>query len=129
MIKRIMLCVLVISVLLVGSGCAAKQKPAAPAKPKAETPAVKKPADNRKLVKVKIKDFAFQPAEIKVGVNDIIDWENLDAAEHSVHADDDAWQSKPLGQGDHFEQSFSQPGTYSYHCHIHLTMKGKIIVE
>jgi len=133
MARKIIIVLLAALLMAAAIGCTETKKQSAQPKKK-EAPAAKKPdagkpKDSRKIVKATIENFAFQSAEIKAGVNDIIDWENKDSAEHSVHADDDSWKSDPLAQGQHFEQSFSQPGTYTYHCHVHPTMKGTIVVE
>ena len=117
MTKRVILFVLVISMFLVGAGCSAGKKQA------------KQRPDTRKMVQVKIINFGFEPPEIKVGVNDIVDWENRDSAQHAVQADDAGWRSRPLAQGDHFQKSFKQPGAYAYHCNIHPTMTGTVIVK
>lgn len=117
MIKRLILFALVTSILLVGAGCSAGQKK------------TEQRPDTRKMVKVKIINFGFEPVEVKARVNDIIDWENQDSEKHSVDADDGSWRSRPLAQGDHYQKSFKQPGTYAFHCEFHPTMTGTVIVK
>ena len=129
MAKKFISVILVLLVVWLAAGCTQAKTPSP--KPKERAGKSKpEPEAKGKVVSVEIKDFAFAPAEVRIGVNDTVDWVNKDAAEHSVHADDESWLSRPLAQDEHFKQSFSQPGTYAYHCHIHLTtMKAKVIVE
>ena len=106
-----------------------KQPPAATERDDNGAAGDNKAKDTRALIEAEIDDFAFKPAEIKAGVLDIVNWENNDSDDHSVVADDGSFGSKSLAKGQHFEKVFSQPGTYAYHCGIHPSMKGKIIVE
>ena len=36
---------------------------------------------------------------------------------------------RPLSQGNSFSQKFTAAGTYDYHCAIHPSMTGKVIVK
>jgi hypothetical protein len=47
---------------------------------------------------------------------------------HTVTADDGSWGSSTLGQGATYSQVFTSPGTYTYHCAIHPSMKGTVVV-
>ena len=78
---------------------------------------------------VLIKDFVFEPAEIKVKPGTTIVWNNQDAAAHEIHTNIRDYQRESFGQGESFEIDFISPGTYNYHCHIHPRMSGTIIVE
>jgi plastocyanin len=65
---------------------------------------------------VTIQGFAFSPAEVTVKANT------------TVVADDGSWQSGLLAKGDSYARVFDAPGIYAYHCGIHPSMKGTIIV-
>jgi plastocyanin len=78
---------------------------------------------------VEIQGFAFGPETLNVAVGDTVTWTNQDSAEHTVKGDDDIpTQSKPLAQGETYEFTFPEAGTYDYKCTIHDSMQGTIVV-
>ena len=77
---------------------------------------------------VSIVDFAFQPASIEVPAGSTVTWTNTGAAPHTVTADDGAFDSGQLKPGATFSQTFTTPGTYTYHCEIHPQMTGTVVV-
>ena len=77
---------------------------------------------------VTIADFAFSPKELDVKVGSKVTWTNTDGTTHSVVADDGSFKSQDLDQGATFTTSFSTPGTFTYVCGIHGSMKGTIVV-
>jgi plastocyanin len=77
---------------------------------------------------VTIQGFAFNPAEVTVKAGTKVVWTNQDSAGHTVVADDGSWQSGLLAKGDPYARVFDAPGIYAYHCGIHPSMKGTIIV-
>lgn len=106
------------------AGCASYQTPSAPA---AATPAPV-PAGNM----ITIKNFAFSPATMTVKTGTTVTWTNEDGAPHLVVADAGApvsFMSPSLSPGASYPFTFTQAGTYPYHCSIHPTMKGTIIVQ
>ena len=76
-----------------------------------------------------IKDFSFQPAEITIIAGENVTWINKDPypTVHTASADDMTWSLKMVG-GQNFSRTFNIPGEYPYHCAIHPSMKGKVIV-
>jgi plastocyanin len=84
-------------------------------------------------VEVAVRDNRFDPADLTVPVGATVIWTNQGFLPHTVTADDGSFDSGTLGRGDTFEMTFTEPGTYSYHCEIHggtggLGMAGAIIV-
>jgi plastocyanin len=77
---------------------------------------------------VSIVDFAFQPASIEVPAGSTVTWTNTGAAPHTVTADDGSFDSGKLGPGASFNQTFTTPGTYTYHCEVHPQMTGTVVV-
>jgi plastocyanin len=77
---------------------------------------------------VSIVDFAFQPASIEVPAGSTVTWTNSGAAAHTVTADNGAFDSGQLEPGASFSQTFTTPGTYTYHCEIHPRMTGTVVV-
>jgi amicyanin len=78
---------------------------------------------------VKIDNFSFGPAEVKVPVGTTMTWTNRDDIPHTVVSTDKAFKSKVLDTDESFSFTFSKPGTYEYFCSIHPKMTGKIVVQ
>jgi plastocyanin len=75
-----------------------------------------------------IQNFAFSPNPITIASGSTVTWTNLDGAPHTVTADDRSWGSGTLGQGATYSHVFTSPGRYTYHCDIHPSMKGTVLV-
>lgn len=82
-------------------------------------------------VDVAIVNFVFEPRSTTVRAGSTVRWTNEDAAAHTVRdtSDLDAGESADLGEGDTFEITYDEPGTYTYICGIHQYMTGTVVVE
>lgn len=78
---------------------------------------------------VTIVDLRFEPAEIRIAARSTVTWTNEDPLPHTATADDGSFDSGTLQQGDTFNHSFENPGTFAYTCAIHPSMRGTVIVE
>lgn len=85
---------------------------------------------------VTIADTAFSPQELKIKVSDTVTWKNEDTAIHKIasdphptHTDLPELVSGNLAKGQNYSFTFDKKGTFGYHCHLHVNMKGTIIVE
>jgi LPXTG-motif cell wall-anchored protein len=78
---------------------------------------------------VSIENFSFNPSEITVKKGTEVTWTNNDSTTHTVTSDTNAFQSGDITPGSTYKFTFSQTGTFSYHCSIHTTMTGKVIVQ
>ena len=78
---------------------------------------------------ISIANFAFQPDSLQVATGTTVTWTNADSTAHTVTADDGAFDAGPLAPGASFTQTFTTPGTYTYHCQIHPFMTGTIVVS
>jgi len=78
---------------------------------------------------VAIQNFAYSPATITVKVGESISWTNQDSAGHSATADDSSFDTGVLPQGQSKSLRFAKAGTYTYHCSVHPSMKGTVIVQ
>ena len=79
---------------------------------------------------VKIDNFSFGPATITISAGTTVRWTNNDDVPHVVSSDDNKmFKSKALDTDDHFEFTFTKPGTYNYYCAIHPKMTAKIVVQ
>lgn len=54
---------------------------------------------------------------------------NYDQEAHTWTADDGTWDSGDLAESASFSFTFTEPGTYSFHCRPHPTMTGSITVR
>ncbi len=90
---------------------------------------------------VSMAGFTFAPAQLTVHVGDTVIWvHDGSATPHSVTADRGSFDSSPncpptcMGAGATFQHTFTQAGTFAYHCKIHgaaggIGMSGTIVVE
>ena len=78
---------------------------------------------------VTIKGFAFSPTTLTVSPGTTVVWTNEDSTGHTVTAVDGSFDSKTLDSGATFSQAFPTAGTFAYHCTIHSSMTGTILVK
>lgn len=80
---------------------------------------------------VDIKGIAFSgPVTIRPGGS--VTWTNKDGFAHTVTADPGQavnFDSKDVQPGATFSMTFAQAGTYAYHCNIHASMHGTVVVS
>jgi len=50
------------------------------------------------------------------------------AGDDTVTADDGAFDSGSLAGGKSFSFTFDEAGTFAYHCNIHQSMTGRVVV-
>jgi plastocyanin len=79
-------------------------------------------------VQVSIEGFAFTPEELTVPVGTTVTWTNLDSVQHTITADDGSWGSGQLGKNAKYSFTFTQAGTYAYHCTNHPSMTATLVV-
>lgn len=77
---------------------------------------------------IEIEDFVFNPKTVTIKVGTTVKWSNKDESSHRVTSDDGSWGSNSLSKGDSFFYTFTQAGTFSYHCGVHPSMTGTIVV-
>lgn len=78
---------------------------------------------------ITISGFKFVPDAVNVTIGTTVTWTNQDSTNHTVVADDGSWKSESLAKDATFSFTFDKAGTYTYHCSIHTSMKGTIIVK
>ena len=71
----------------------------------------------------------FQPPALEVAVGATVTWENIDGDDdHTVTANDGAFNSGVMAAGTAFDHTFEAPGSYPYFCAIHPEMVGTVTV-
>jgi plastocyanin len=74
-------------------------------------------------------NFVPSTIVIVIGVNNTVTWVNNDIAIHTVTSDSGIFDSGYLNPGQSWSYTFTNPGTYEYHCSIHPWMTGTVIVK
>lgn len=85
----------------------------------------------QQTVEVKIQDYKFLPAEVRIKAGDTVKWTNMEKrTSHSVlFAAENGLESERLFPGESWKRSFAAPGSYGYRCGPHEEMKGVVHVE
>ncbi len=82
-----------------------------------------------KTMNITIQDFKFAPDTLTIPVGTKVIWTNKDTSSHTVTGDSAKTLDSPLIKpNDKFEFTFTQAGTFEYHCEPHPFMKAKIVV-
>jgi len=83
-------------------------------------------------------DQAYSPRNVKVKVGTTVRWTNDDSVVHTVTSgesdgrlgeSDGLFDSGDMSEGDVFEYTFTEEGTFPYYCEPHPWMTGEVIVE
>lgn len=120
--KKLFLILILLTIFVVGC---AQQNPQTNVQEKQQTPSV-----SGATAEVMIKGFAFEPSTITIKKGTEVTWTNEDSVNHIIISDTgNELNSDAISQGNTYVHTFSNSGTYSYHCSIHTSMKGEIIVE
>ena len=91
-------------------------------------------SSNSSVAQVKISEtndkYGFAPATLTVAKGTRVEWSNASDAPHTVTSDSGTTLASSIisPSGGTFDFTFTQPGTYSYHCTVHPYMKGTIVV-
>ena len=77
---------------------------------------------------VAIPGKAYEPARITVLSGTTVTWRNGDSLNHTISAENDAFDSGYVAPGGSYSFTFAKQGHYAYHCLIHKFMKGSVDV-
>ena len=78
---------------------------------------------------VRIVDFNFDPPTINTTVGTTITWTNAGPSNHTVTANDGSFDAGTILVNAKFSFTATKAGTYAYHCSIHPTMQGTLVVR
>jgi plastocyanin len=77
---------------------------------------------------VSVVNFAFMPKTVTITHGTIVRWKNMTTGTtHTTTSNTGLW-NKTLAPGATFQRTFNMVGTFKYHCTIHPSMTGSIIV-
>ncbi len=93
------------------------------------TPSGKPDAPKPGINEVWIQGSVFNPDKITVTAGTTITWTNKDGVVHTVTSDTGLFDSGNIGANGTFSHKFSTAGTYLYHCAVHPTMTGSVVVN
>ena len=85
-------------------------------------------APEAKAASIEIKNFAFNPPELTMDKGTTVTWTNHDSVTHDITINNGLFDHD-LNPGESFSFMFNESGAYDYHCDIHTSMKGTIIVK
>ena len=77
---------------------------------------------------VRIVNFAFKPATLKIAKGSKVVFTNSSAVQHTATRGG-AFDTGRIKPGKSVPVRFAQKGTFAYHCKIHPFMRGKIVVD
>lgn len=85
------------------------------------------PVSDSRIFNIDIRGFVFNPSSLVVNAGDTVTWTNNDPVAHKIAGD--GFGSDSLNKGSTYTFKFASVGTYNYHCAIHPSMVGMIIVK
>ena len=86
-------------------------------------------SEETKEDKVIIQNGAFIPGTLFVSVGTTVTWVNKNPDPQDIISDTGIFDSGSLLNGQSFNYTFNETGSYHYHSTIHPNMKGTIVVS
>ena len=80
-------------------------------------------------VQVSIDNFTFAPQQLTVKAGTTVVWTNKDDTPHTVTSDDNVFSSPVMSTNQSFHYTFDKPGKFPFHCKLHPTMTGIVMVQ
>jgi plastocyanin len=128
MVRAHLTCVLVLSALTTACSSSSNASPSTPSPTPSPAPTgaatVNIPTNARTLGA-----SAYVPNPVTISQGAVVTWSNTDSTTHDVVADGGSFDSGRMNQNGNFSFTFTQKGTYTYHCSIHPTMTGTVVVQ
>jgi plastocyanin len=79
-------------------------------------------------VHLRIANYSFRPATLRVKVGTTVTVTNTDSTAHTATARSGAFDTGTLATGASARFTLKKPGTYTYYCQFHAFMNGTIVV-
>jgi plastocyanin len=114
-----------------GTASAAPATAAASEAPASEAPAstVCMTSTDPATVEVSIAGRAFSPGRVQAKVGDVIAFTNADAVPHTATLDELDCTTENLGKDATGALTFTEAGSYLFHCRIHSDMTGSFEIS
>lgn len=81
------------------------------------------------VVSAGIEGNTFLPASISAKVGDVITWTNSDGVAHGIQVDDGPRCTGAIAGRGTGSTTFSEAGTFPFHCFVHPSMKGTFTIS
>ena len=126
---------LVISALVVVSAVACgsdySSPPTSPSPSPAPAPAAPGPSASVTIPvgAERLGNRAFAPPDLSIGAGTTVTWVNTDRESHTSTSDAAGWNSGTVEPGRQFSFTFQNAGTFTYHCSLHPSMVGTVVVR
>lgn len=78
---------------------------------------------------ITVADFAFSPPTLTVKAGTAVEVKNTQGVAHTFTADDGSFDLELDPSGGGGTHTFATAGSFPYHCDIHPSMKGTVVVE
>lgn len=79
---------------------------------------------------VRVLGTAFVPTTVTISRNQYVTWRNEDGVDHTTTSDSAGWNATLTGSPPgSFQRFFNTAGSYTYHCNIHPSMTGTVVVN
>jgi plastocyanin len=83
----------------------------------------------RAMTIVQMQDaLTFVPPTVTIKAGESVTWQNMSGMTHTTTSDQPGWSQTVLN-GQSFTHTFSVTGAFPYHCNIHPTMRGTVVVN
>ncbi len=79
-------------------------------------------------VTASIASMTFAPTLMTIVAGATVTWTNTDSVPHTVTSDTGSFASQVLLQGQSYSYTFPSAGTFTYHCEVHPSMRGTVVV-
>lgn len=92
------------------------------------------PPGNNNGNEISVQDSSFSPGTLTISVGTTVTWRHNGNTVHTVTSGDRGnpsgmFDSGDMNNGNTFQFTFNNTGTFSYHCIYHIGMNGTIIVQ
>jgi len=79
---------------------------------------------------VSIQNMLFTPSQVTINKGQTVTWTNNDSVAHTVTSDTGSeLSSETIEPGAKYNHTFNTAGSFQYHCSIHSSMRGTIVVR
>jgi len=122
--------ILVLGAVLAGCGSSATTTTTvAPATTTSGVPTTVAGGSGGATTQVVLQNIQISPTSVTIKVGDTVTWTNKDGFAHRLVGDKSEFDSGNMAGGATFSFTFKSVGTIAYHCSIHPSMTGTIIVQ